>query len=94
LLLFVSSKQRQQKHSNPKPFSPSSAYSVAVVTSCSLAIGLNRLVAKFNTRSMSPTTAGLIRGIVPFSAVVGAGILNLAITRQQELTEGIVVFDE
>ena len=37
---------------------------------------------------------GFLRGFVPFIAVASAGIVNVLMIRQNELTKGIAVFDQ
>ena len=62
------------------------AYSLAVGSSCSLALGLNRVVSRWGFVRVLP--------FVPFVAVATAGVLNVGLMRIKELRDGISVFDE
>jgi tricarboxylate carrier len=67
------------------------AYSGAVVTSCSLAVGLGKLAAQLKARSGAlGTVAG---SLVPYTAVASAGAVNVYLMRRNETYEGIAVKD-
>eukprot|EP00050_Salpingoeca_kvevrii_P008329 m.302289 g.302289 ORF g.302289 m.302289 type:complete len:330 (+) comp15103_c0_seq1:56-1045(+) len=67
------------------------AFAGAVVTSCALALGLNRATRGIQQRG--GTIGTICRFVIPFTAVVSAGIVNLVTIRQKELQDGISVFD-
>lgn len=67
-------------------------YFLAVGASCGVALGLNSIVPKLKNIS---TNSKLILGrLVPFAAVVSAGIVNVFLMRSQEIKKGISVFDD
>ncbi|KAF4547555.1 Tricarboxylate carrier-like protein [Elsinoe fawcettii] len=65
-------------------------YVLAVSASCSVALGLNALVPRL--KRVSPTTKVVLGRLVPFAAVVSAGILNIFLMRSEELRRGIDVY--
>ncbi|EGW31011.1 uncharacterized protein SPAPADRAFT_56941 [Spathaspora passalidarum NRRL Y-27907] len=65
-------------------------YAMAVTASCSVAVGLNSIVPKL--KSLSPTTRTVLGRLVPFAAVVSAGVVNVFLMRSEELKKGISVF--
>ena len=67
-------------------------YTMAVTASCSVALGLNSIVPKL--RNIKPNTRLILGRLVPFAAVVSAGIANVFLMRSQELKKGIVVYDK
>lgn len=67
-------------------------YTMAVTASCSVALGLNALVPKL--KSLKPNTKMILGRLVPFAAVVSAGIANVFLMRSEELKEGISVYDK
>ncbi|RCK63301.1 putative mitochondrial transport protein FSF1 [Candida viswanathii] len=67
-------------------------YAVAVTASCSVALGLNSLVPRL--KSLKPNTRMILGRLVPFAAVVSAGIVNVFLMRSEELKKGISVFDK
>lgn len=67
-------------------------YSLAVTASCSVALGLNSLVPKL--KSLQPSTRLILGRLVPFAAVVSAGIVNVFLMRSEEIKKGISVFDK
>lgn len=67
-------------------------YSMAVTASCSVALGLNSLVPKL--KSLKPNTKLILGRLVPFAAVVSAGIVNVFLMRSEEIKKGITVFDK
>lgn len=67
-------------------------YVLAVTGSCSVAVGLNSLLPRI--KSLSANTKALLSRLVPFAAVVSAGMLNVYLMRRQEIEHGITVFDE
>lgn len=66
-------------------------YTLAVSASCSVALGLNSLVPRL--KSLKPNTRMILGRLVPFAAVVSAGIVNVFLMRSEELKKGITVFD-
>lgn len=67
-------------------------YTMAVTASCSVALGLNALVPKL--KSLKPNTKMILGRLVPFAAVVSAGIANVFLMRSEELKKGISVYDK
>lgn len=67
-------------------------YALAVSASCSVALGLNALVPRL--RNLLPATKTVLGRLVPFAAVVSAGIANVFLMRSEELKKGISVFDK
>lgn len=67
-------------------------YTVAVTASCSVALGLNAIVPKL--KSLSHNTKLILGRLVPFAAVVTAGIINVFAMRSEEIRKGISVFDK
>ena len=65
---------------------------MATTVSCSLALGLNSLVPRL--RSLRPTTRTILTRLVPFAAVVSAGIVNVFLMRIEEIYYGIQVVDD
>jgi len=63
------------------------AYSVAVGSSCSLAVGLTQLVK----RGYIP---GMFRHVVPYTAVASAGVANVLVMRYNEISQGVMVQDK
>lgn len=73
----------------------SPAYVGAVGTSAGIAYSLNKFSKSYQAKpNLSPAARGFARGFVPFVAVAAAGIVNVLMIRQNELTKGIAVFDE
>lgn len=62
------------------------AYVGAVVSSCSIAVGLRHAAQRLERP--------LLRSFIPFVAVATAGAINVALMRSNELLEGIAVKDE
>lgn len=67
-------------------------YLLAVSGSCSVAVGLNSLLPRI--KSLSASTKALLSRLVPFAAVISAGMLNVYLMRRQEIEHGITVFEE
>lgn len=67
-------------------------YAMAVTALCSVALGLNSLVPRL--KSLQPNTRMVLGRLVPFAAVVSAGVANVFLMRSEELKKGITVFDE
>lgn len=67
-------------------------YTMAVTASCGVAVGLNKLVPKL--KGLSVNTKMILGRLVPFAAVVSAGIVNVFLMRGDEIRKGISVFDE
>ncbi|GMM35581.1 Fsf1 protein [Saccharomycopsis crataegensis] len=66
-------------------------YAAAVSASCGVALGLNALVPRL--KSLTPKTKLIMTRLVPFAAVVSAGIVNVFLMRSEELKKGITVVD-
>ena len=76
--------------SNPMPMEVvGMSYVLATGTSCALAVGMGREMAKRSAKA-TPFT----RAAVPWAAVVASGCINVAFVRWKELTEGIEVKSE
>ena len=67
------------------------SYLLATTISCSIALGLNSLVPRL--RSLQPTTRTVLSRLVPFAAVVTAGMTNVFLMRMEEMYHGIYVTD-
>ena len=63
---------------------------MAVTASCSVAVGLNKLVPRL--KSLAPSTRTVLSRLVPFAAVASAGALNVFLMRGEEIRTGIDVF--
>lgn len=68
------------------------SYFLAVGASCGVAIGLNSIVPRL--KNVSANTKLILGRLVPFAAVVSAGIVNVFLMRGQEIRKGIAVFDQ
>ncbi|KAK9466591.1 Tricarboxylate/iron carrier [Lipomyces arxii] len=68
------------------------SYFMAVTASCSVAVGLNSLVPKL--KSLSPYSRLVLGRLVPFAAVVSAGVVNVFLMRSEEIRKGISVYDD
>lgn len=66
-------------------------YFGAVTSAVSIAVGLSFLIKKANR--FTPATKMLIQRFVPFPAVATASTCNVILMRNNELSEGIEVFD-
>ncbi|EOD49559.1 putative hsp70 family chaperone lhs1 protein [Neofusicoccum parvum UCRNP2] len=66
------------------------SYSMAVGASCGVALGLNAIVPRL--KRVSPTTRTILSRLVPFAAVVSAGVVNVFLMRGEEIRRGIDVF--
>lgn len=66
------------------------SYLLAVSSSCGVALGLNSLVPRL--KNVSPSTRVLLGRLVPFAAVVTAGVVNVGVMRGQEIVSGIDVY--
>ncbi|CDF90687.1 ZYBA0S08-00562g1_1 [Zygosaccharomyces bailii CLIB 213] len=66
-------------------------YTAAVTASCGVALGLNKLVPRL--KNIAPHTRLILGRLVPFAAVVSAGIVNVFLMRGNEIKKGISVFD-
>jgi len=64
---------------------------LATTVSCSIALGLNSLVPRL--RGLEPTTRTILTRLVPFAAVVTAGVVNVVLMRVEEIYHGIYVQD-
>lgn len=67
------------------------SYFLAVSGSCGVALGLNAIVPRL--RGVSQNTKVVLERLVPFAAVVSAGLVNVGLMRSEELRKGITVFD-
>lgn len=65
-------------------------YAMAVTASCSVALGLNSIVPKL--RGLNPLTRMILGRLVPFAAVVSAGVINVFLMRSEEIKKGISVY--
>lgn len=68
------------------------SYALAVSASCGVALGLNLIVPRL--KSVLPQTKVLLGRLVPFAAVVSAGIVNVFLMRGEEIRKGITVSDK
>ncbi|QEU60012.1 Fsf1 [Kluyveromyces lactis] len=66
-------------------------YTMAVTASCGVAVGLNKLVPRL--KHLSSNTKMILGRLVPFAAVVSAGIVNVFLMRGGEIRKGISVYD-
>lgn len=66
------------------------SYLLAVSSSCGVALGLNSLVPRL--KNVSPSTKIVLGRLVPFAAVVTAGVVNVCVMRGQEILGGIDVY--
>lgn len=66
-------------------------YGLAVTGSCSVALGLNAIVPRL--KSVTPQTRAVLGRLVPFAAVVSAGMVNVFLMRGEEIRKGIAVYD-
>ncbi len=66
-------------------------YGAAVTASCGVALGLNAVVPRL--KSLAPATKLILSRLVPFAAVVTAGIVNVFLMRSEEIKKGITVVD-
>ncbi|KAH3671307.1 hypothetical protein OGAPHI_000530 [Ogataea philodendri] len=67
-------------------------YFLAVGASCGVALGLNSIVPRL--KNVSANTRMILGRLVPFAAVVSAGIVNVFLMRSEEIKKGISVFDQ
>lgn len=67
-------------------------YAMAVTASCSVALGLNAVVPRL--KSIKPNTKMVLGRLIPFAAVVSAGVVNVYLMRSEEIRKGISVFDK
>ncbi|KAK9470352.1 Tricarboxylate/iron carrier [Dipodascopsis tothii] len=67
------------------------SYALAVSASCSVALGLNAVVPRL--KRVSAGTRLVLGRLVPFAAVVSAGVVNVFLMRGEEIRKGIAVFD-
>ncbi|CAH2354052.1 sideroflexin Fsf1p [[Candida] railenensis] len=65
------------------------SYALAVSASCGVALGLNSIVPRL--KSISPVTRTVLGRLVPFAAVVSAGVVNVFLMRGEEIRKGITV---
>ena len=66
-------------------------YTAAVTASCGVAVGLNKILPRLKNISLNTRT--ILSRLIPFSAVVSAGIVNVFLMRSEELKKGINVYD-
>lgn len=67
-------------------------YAIAVSASCGVALGLNAIVPRL--KNVSANSKMILGRLVPFAAVVSAGIVNVFAMRSKEIQKGISVFDK
>eukprot|EP00457_Paulinella_chromatophora_P009022 gb/GEZN01009073.1/.p1 GENE.gb/GEZN01009073.1/~~gb/GEZN01009073.1/.p1 ORF type:complete len:335 (+),score=18.10 gb/GEZN01009073.1/:53-1057(+) len=70
------------------------AYTGAVTSSVAIVLGLNHCLKRAEQAKISPSLLSACRALLPFSAVAGAGCLNVYLMRRNETTDGITVQDE
>ncbi|KAJ3121807.1 hypothetical protein HK098_003348 [Nowakowskiella sp. JEL0407] len=68
------------------------AYSMAVASSCTIAVGLSALLKRSQSR-FTPSTFSMLSKAVPFAAVAAAGTANVVLMRRKELVDGIDVYN-
>ncbi|KAI5283590.1 hypothetical protein KEM52_003306 [Ascosphaera acerosa] len=66
------------------------SYCLAVGASCGVAYGLNALVPRL--RRLRPATRTVLGRLIPFAAVVSAGVVNVFLMRAEEIRRGIDVY--
>lgn len=66
------------------------SYLLAVSGSCGVALGLNAIVPRL--KNVSANTRSILSRLVPFAAVVSAGMVNVALMRGEEMRRGISVY--
>lgn len=69
------------------------SYSGAVLSSCSIALGLGKVVERLNQRPNPGYGIRIFRGAVPFFAVASAGVVNVVLMRRGELSTGVTIKD-
>jgi hypothetical protein len=67
-------------------------YLMATTVSCGIALGLKSLVPRLYR--LQPTTRTILSRLVPFAAVVSAGVVNVMLMRMEEIYHGIYVTDD
>lgn len=67
------------------------SYGIAVASSVSIALGLKPLIS--NMRGVRPQAKLVLMRLIPFAAVVTAGLVNVGVMRSQEILRGITVHD-
>ncbi|SCU82510.1 LADA_0C05886g1_1 [Lachancea dasiensis] len=67
-------------------------YTMAVSASCGVAVGLNKLLPRL--QHLSANTKLILGRLVPFAAVVSAGVINVFLMRGGEIRKGISVYDK
>lgn len=73
------------------PMQIATNYTMAVTASCGVALGLNLLVPRL--KLLLPNTKIVLGRLVPFAAVVSAGVVNVFLMRSEEIRKGITVTD-
>ncbi|KAI5286173.1 hypothetical protein KEM55_000385 [Ascosphaera atra] len=66
------------------------SYLMAVSASCGVAYGLNAIVPRL--KRVSPGTKVVLGRLIPFAAVVSAGVVNVFLMRGEEIRRGIDVY--
>jgi len=79
------------KTNPPPPWKIGAAYAGAVTVSCSIALGLDRVVQRLKTPGV---WGALARVLVPYTAVATAGCANLLFMRANEMQTGVGVETE
>ncbi|CEP60178.1 Fsf1p LALA0_S01e04764g [Lachancea lanzarotensis] len=67
-------------------------YAMAVTASCGVAVGLNKIVPRL--QNISANSRLVLGRLVPFAAVVSAGVINVFLMRGSEIQKGISVYDK
>ncbi|KAJ8905477.1 hypothetical protein NDN08_001984 [Rhodosorus marinus] len=68
------------------------AYTGAVLSSCTIALGATYLTKK--AANLSAAVKTLIRSTLPFAAVAAAGFANVSLIRGVEITDGVDLIDD
>ncbi|KAI5805406.1 Tricarboxylate/iron carrier [Peziza echinospora] len=66
------------------------SYFLAVSSSCGVAWGLNSLVPRL--KNITPSTRLMLSRLIPFAAVVTAGVVNVGVMRGGEIVSGVDVY--
>jgi hypothetical protein len=69
------------------------AYIGAVLSSCTIAIGLGKYVQYLSRQTNTGIGVTLLKNAVPYLAVASAGAFNVLLMRSNEISEGIAVKD-
>lgn len=67
-------------------------YALVVTASCSMALGFKAIVPRL--QHVLSHTKVILGRLVPFAAVISAGVTNVFLMRSEELKKGISVYDK